>query len=144
MNRAATETPSLTVSSAGEQAEPGELLSPRPLCGCSSLTPTTGSFFAEPLGSPPQHSGGLGLAETQHLGRVTVACSASVMGLMTDSLSVGFSRQGYWSGLPFPSPGGLPDLVIESKSLFDLLLWQSGSLPPVPPGKTCDGQSNSK
>ena len=24
-------------------------------------------------------------------------------------LSVGFSRQGYWSGLPFPSPGDLPD-----------------------------------
>ena len=24
-------------------------------------------------------------------------------------LSMGFSRQGYWSGLPFPSPGDLPD-----------------------------------
>ena len=24
-------------------------------------------------------------------------------------LSVGFSRQEYWSGLPFPSPGDLPD-----------------------------------
>ena len=24
-------------------------------------------------------------------------------------LSVGFSRQEYWSGLPFPSPGALPD-----------------------------------
>ena len=23
---------------------------------------------------------------------------------------VGFSRQEYWSGLPFPPPGGLPDL----------------------------------
>ena len=28
-------------------------------------------------------------------------------------LSVGFSRQGYWSGLPFPSPGHLPDPGIE-------------------------------
>ena len=28
-------------------------------------------------------------------------------------LSVGFSRQGYWSGLPFPSPGDLPDPGIE-------------------------------
>ena len=25
------------------------------------------------------------------------------------SLSMGFSRQQYWSGLPFPSPGDLPD-----------------------------------
>ena len=24
-------------------------------------------------------------------------------------LSMGFSRQEYWSGLPFPSPGDLPD-----------------------------------
>ena len=30
----------------------------------------------------------------------TVACQAP--------LSMGFSRQEYWSGLPFPSPGGLP------------------------------------
>ena len=26
---------------------------------------------------------------------------------------MGFSRQEYWSGLPFPSPGDLPDLGIE-------------------------------
>ena len=30
--------------------------------------------------------------------------------------SVEFSRQGYWSGLPFPSPGGLPDAGIEPGS----------------------------
>ena len=28
-------------------------------------------------------------------------------------LSVEFSRQAYWSGLPFPSPGDLPDTGIE-------------------------------
>ena len=33
------------------------------------------------------------------------------------SLSVEFSRQEYWSGLSFPSPGDLPDPGIESKSL---------------------------
>ena len=27
--------------------------------------------------------------------------------------SMGFSRQEYWSGFPFPSPGDLPDLGIE-------------------------------
>ena len=32
------------------------------------------------------------------------------------SLSIGFSRQEYWSGLPFPSPGDLPDPGIKSGS----------------------------
>ena len=32
------------------------------------------------------------------------------------SLSVGFSRQEYWHGLPCPSPGGLPVLGIEPRS----------------------------
>ena len=31
-------------------------------------------------------------------------------------LSTGFSRPEYWSGLPFPSPGDLPDLGIEPRS----------------------------
>ena len=31
-------------------------------------------------------------------------------------LSMGFSRQGYWSGLPFPSPGDLPSPGIEPRS----------------------------
>ena len=43
-----------------------------------------------------------------------------------------FSRQEYWNGLPFPSPGYLPDPGIELKSL-DL---QADSLPSEPPGKS--------
>ena len=31
-------------------------------------------------------------------------------------LSMGFSSQGYWSGLPFPSPGYLPDPGIKPGS----------------------------
>ena len=31
-------------------------------------------------------------------------------------LSMGLSRQEYWSGLPFLSPGDLPDLGIEPRS----------------------------
>ena len=31
-------------------------------------------------------------------------------------LSVGFSRQEYWSGLPFPPPGDLPDPQIKTAS----------------------------
>ena len=39
----------------------------------------------------------------------TVACQAP--------LSMGFSRQEYWSGLVFPSPGNLPDPGIETRFL---------------------------
>ena len=31
-------------------------------------------------------------------------------------LSMGFSRQEYWSGLPFPSPGNFPDPGIKPRS----------------------------
>ena len=33
-------------------------------------------------------------------------------------LSIAFPRQGYWSGLPFPSPGDLPDPGIKPTSLM--------------------------
>ena len=33
-------------------------------------------------------------------------------------LSMGFSRQEYWSGLPYPPPGDLPNPVIEPESLM--------------------------
>ena len=48
-------------------------------------------------------------------------------------LSMGFSRQEYWRGLPCPSPD-LPNPVIEP-CLLHLLYWQESSLPLVPPGK---------
>ncbi|ELR45062.1 hypothetical protein M91_03210, partial [Bos mutus] len=37
-------------------------------------------------------------------------------------LSMGFSRQKYWSGLPFPSPGDLPNPGIKPASLVSLAL----------------------
>ena len=37
-------------------------------------------------------------------------------------LSMEFSRQEYWSGLPFPSPGNLPDTGIEPMSLASTAL----------------------
>ena len=49
-------------------------------------------------------------------------------------LSMGYSRQEHWSGLPCPPPGDLPNPGIESASLC-LLHWQAGSLPLAPPGK---------
>ena len=46
-------------------------------------------------------------------------------------LSMGFSRQGYWSGRPFPSPGDLPNPGTKSGSLA----LQVDSLPSEAPGK---------
>ena len=53
----------------------------------------------------------------------TVACQAP--------LSMEFSRKQYFSGLPFPSPGDLPDPGIEPGSPA----LQADSLPSEPPGK---------
>ena len=39
---------------------------------------------------------------------------------LQDPLSMGFSRQEYWSGLPCPPPGDLPDPGIEPESLMSL------------------------
>ena len=49
--------------------------------------------------------------------------------------SMGFSRQEYWSGLPLPSPGNLPNQV-SNPHLFSLLHWQAGSLTLAPPDWT--------
>ena len=49
-------------------------------------------------------------------------------------LSMGFSRQEYWSGLPFTPPGDLLYPGIEPH-LLCLLHWQVDSLLRVPPGK---------
>ena len=52
-------------------------------------------------------------------------------------LPMGFSRQKYWSGLPFPPPEELPDPGIELGSLVPpcLLQWQGDSLSLAPPRK---------
>ena len=60
----------------------------------------------------------------------TVACQAP--------LSMGFPRQKYWSGLPCPSPGDLPNPGIEPRSPA----LQADSLPSEPTGKPTSGQEN--
>ena len=45
--------------------------------------------------------------------------------------SMEFSRKEYWSGLPFPSPGDLPDPGIELRPPA----LQADALPSEPPGK---------
>ena len=46
---------------------------------------------------------------------------------------MGFSREEYWSGLPFPSPGDLPDPGIEPGSPA----LEADALTSEPPGKLC-------
>ena len=57
----------------------------------------------------------------------TVACQAP--------LSMGFPRQEYWSGLPFPSSGNLPDPGIEPMSTASPAL-AGGFFTTEPPGKS--------
>ena len=45
--------------------------------------------------------------------------------------SMGFSKQEYWNGLPFPSPGDLPNPGIEPRSPA----FQADTLTSEPPGK---------
>ena len=56
----------------------------------------------------------------------TVACQAP--------LSMEFSKQEYWSGLPFPPPGDLPNQG-QNPHLLCLLHWHADSLLTAPPGK---------
>jgi len=53
-------------------------------------------------------------------------------------LSMGFPWQEQWSGLPFPSPGDLPNPGIKTRSLA----LQAGSLPSEPAGKPPKMQAN--
>ena len=50
-------------------------------------------------------------------------------------LSMGFSRQELWSGLPFPSPGDLPIPGLERRSPA----LQADALLSEPPGKIPEG-----
>ena len=45
--------------------------------------------------------------------------------------SMEFSRQEYWTGLPFPSPGDIPNAGMEPRSPA----LQADALPSEPPGK---------
>ena len=75
-----------------------------------------------------------------------ISCVCSSGSLMSNSLwphglyhtrllcPRGFSRQKYWSGLPFPAPGDLSNPGTEPASLC-VLHWEMCSLPLASPGK---------
>ena len=84
--------------------------------GDPGLIPGSGRSPGEGNGNPPQYS-----------------CLENRMdgGAHQARLSLEFSRQEDWGGLPFPSPGGLPNPGIEPVSPA----LQADSLPSEPPGK---------
>ena len=62
-------------------------------------------------------------------------------------MCMGFSRQEYWSGLPFPSAGDLPNPEMESVSLVPPALPDRFFItepPGKPPGKTLYSNKNFK
>ena len=81
-----------------------------------------------PSHSPPSHPCMLSRFSHVRLFVIlwTVACQ--------DPLSIRFSRQVYWSGLPFPLPGDLPDPGIKPVSLASPALI-GGFFITMPPGK---------
>ena len=70
-------------------------------------------------------------SSVQSLSRVRLFAAPWTVALQA-SPSMGFSRQEYWSGLPFPSPGDLPDPGIEPGSPT----LQADALLSEPPGKS--------
>ena len=85
-----------------------------------------GRFFtAEPPGKPGNKS-----RKVKSLSRVRLFATPWTVAYQAP-LSMGFSRQGCWSGLPFPSPGDLPNPGIKSRSPA----LQADALPSEPPGK---------
>ena len=72
--------------------------------------------------------------ESESVSRSVMSDSATLQTVAHQApLSMGFSRQEYWSGLSGPSPGDLPNPWIKSRSPA----LQADSLPCEPPGKLC-------
>ena len=69
--------------------------------------------------------------------RCSVMCDSATPWTVTQQapLSMGFPRPECWSGLPFPSPGNLPDRGIKPVVPVASPALQADSLTPEPPGK---------
>ena len=77
-----------------------------------------------------QASQTLSHVQSQTLSHVQLFVSPWTVAYQTPP-SMGFSRQEYWSRLPFPSPGDLPDSGIEPRSPA----LQADALPSEPTGR---------
>ena len=76
---------------------------------------------------------GVGGSDKERKKEKLLSCAFATPWTVADQApqSMGFSRQEYWSGLLFPSPGDLPDPGIEPRPP----VLQADSLPSQPPGK---------
>ena len=72
------------------------------------------------------------IVSTSEVAQSCLTLCDSIDGSLPGSRSMGFSRQEYCSGLPFPSPGDLPNPVIEPWSPA----LQTDALPSEPLGKS--------
>ena len=97
--------------------------------GLSFIGNTTMTSFIWRLRLPPGHFGLL-IVKVKSLSRVRLLATPWTVAHQVP-LSMGFPRQEYWSGLPFPSPGDFPDPGIEPGSLA----LQADALTSEPPGK---------
>ena len=86
-------------------------------------------LFTTPMDCSPPGSFVHGISQARILEWVAIPFSRRWTVALQAPLSMGFPRQEYWSGLPFPSPGDLPDPGIEPKSPA----LQANSLPSEPP-----------
>ena len=73
-------------------------------------------------------------SEVKSLSRVWLFATPRTIAYQTPP-SMGFSRQEYWSGLPFLSPGGLPNPGIKPGSPA----LEADALTSEPPGKPIEG-----
>ena len=72
----------------------------------------------------------IGKVKVKSLSRVRLFATSCTVAYQASPF-MGFSRQEYWSGLPFPSPGDLPDPGIEPRSPA----LEVDALTSEPPGK---------
>ena len=106
---------------------------PQRLSNCSKLVTDLG-FQSWPSDFRPRN---FSLLYTDICGLVAKSCptvTAPWTVTCQAPLSMEFSRQEYWSGLPFPSPWDLPDPGIELRSPA----LQADALTSEPPGKIVD------
>ena len=92
--------------------------------------PYPGLLHPEPLPLQQSTADPYLLSEVKSLSRVQLFATPWTVAYQALP-SMGFSRQEYWSGLPFPSPGDLPNPGIEPRSPA----LQTGALPSEPLGK---------